>query len=238
VDLPNPTAGPVPAGIDADALLRLPASSGSRRPQILPGLGDDKILENDPLRGGTSEPSGPTAKLTLFGHAGEGRSFVFLIDRSKSMGSHGLGAIAAAERELVRELAHLTREHPFQIIAYNQSLRALERTGMLEASEENKDRARRFLRETVAAGSTAHEPALTAALRLKPDVVFLLTDGGEPLLTAPEIDLLTRENRRRTAIHCLHFGSGPLQDEDNFLVRLARRNGGRYGYVDMMRSAR
>ena len=66
---------------------------------------NDEILANDPLRNRSAGPSGPTAKMTLFGRAGVGRSFVFLIDRSKSMGSQGLGAIAAAQRELVREPA-------------------------------------------------------------------------------------------------------------------------------------
>jgi len=40
---------------------------------------------------------GPLARIRLFGGApATGRSFVFLIDRSKSMGSQGLGALAAA----------------------------------------------------------------------------------------------------------------------------------------------
>ncbi len=238
VDLPEPAGGLARAGLDGDALLRLSAPTRSGRPRILPGLGDDEIIEGDPLRNRPAGPSGPTARMTLFGHAGEGRSFVFLIDRSKSMGRHGLGAIAAAERELLRELENLKPDHKFQIIAYNQGLRAISRKEMLDASEENKQLAHRFMRETVAAGSTEHEPALTAALRLKPDVVFLLTDGGEPLLSAPEIDLLTRENGRRTVIHCLQFGSGPLQEEDNFLAQLAQRNGGGYGYIDMMGTRR
>ena len=75
---------------------------------------------------------------------------------------------------------------------------------------------------------------LSIALRLRPDVIFVLTDGGDPPLSSPEMELLTRENDGRTAIHCVHFGSGPLQDEDNFLRRLAARNSGGYAYVDMM----
>jgi hypothetical protein len=159
---------------------------------------------------------------------------VFLIDRSKSMGSQGLGAIAAAQRELVRELAKLEPDHRFQIIAYNQGLMMFSRRGMVEASESNRQLADEFLTTVVAAGGTEHEPALSIALRFKPDVIFVLTDGGDPPLSSPEIDLLTRENDGHTAIHCVHFGSGPLQDKDNFLRRLAARNSGGYTYVDMM----
>lgn len=238
VDLPKPPDGHARADANPGDLLRLHNVDSSGRPQILPGLGNDEILANDPLRNRVAGPTGPTTSVTLFGRTGVGRSFVFLIDRSKSMGGHGLGAIAAAQTELVRELAHLEPDHRFQVIAYNQGLRRLSRSGMVEASKDNKDLVEHFLRETVAAGGTAHEPALTAALRLRPDVVFVLTDGGEPHLSEPEIDLLTRENRGHTTVHCLHFGSGPLQQPDNFLSRFASRNGGGYGYVDMMQAGR
>jgi hypothetical protein len=230
-DLPKLAEGV--AGVDGNAL-QLPALTGSGRRRILPGLGDDEILANDPLRNRSAGPSGPTARMALFGHSAEGRSFVFLIDRSKSMGSQGLGAIAASQRELVRELAQLKPDHRFQIIAYNQGLMMFNRKGMIEASELNRQRADQFLTTVVAAGGTEHEPPLSIALRLKPEVIFVLTDGGDPPLSGPEIDLLTRENDGHTAIHCVHFGSGALQEEDNFLRRLAARNSGTYGYVDMM----
>jgi hypothetical protein len=233
-DLPKLAEGVAGAGVDGSAV-QLPALTGSGRRQILPGLGDDEILANDPLRNRSAGPSGPTAKMTLFGRAGVGRSFVFLIDRSKSMGSQGLGAIAAAQRELVRELGHLKPDHRFQIIAYNQGLMMFNRRGMVEASERNRQRADEFLTTVVAAGGTEHEPPLSIALRIKPDVIFVLTDGGDPPLSGPEIELLSRENDGHTAIHCVHFGSGPLQEQDNFLRRLAARNGGGYAYIDMMR---
>jgi hypothetical protein len=231
-DLPKLAEGVSGAGVDGDSL-QLPALTGTGRPRILPGLGDEEILANDPLRNRPAGPSGPTAKMTLFGRAGVGRSFVFLIDRSKSMGSQGLGAIAAAQRELVRELAQLAPDHRFQIIAYNQGLLMLSRRGMVEATEQNRLRADEFLTTVVAAGGTEHEPPLSIALRLRPDVIFVLTDGGDPPLSNPEIDLLTRENDGHTAIHCVHFGSGVLQDKDNFLRQLAARNSGGYSYVDV-----
>lgn len=234
--LPDLLDGLGPAAVDGSALAGLPAGPGPGRPRILPGQGDDEILANDPLRNRARVQSGPTTTIELFGHAGQGNTFAFLIDRSRSMGGEGLGAIAAAERELVRELARLTPEHRFQIIVYNQSYRPLNRAGLLAATDENKKRAEAFLSRTVAAGGTEHEPPLTAALRMRPDVIFLLTDGGPPPLTSAEIDLLTAENGGRSTIHCLHFGSGPLQNENNFLARLARRNGGGYRYIDMLRS--
>ncbi|MCH7727531.1 MAG: hypothetical protein IH991_13760, partial [Planctomycetes bacterium] len=55
---------------------------------------------------------------------------------------------------------------------------------------------------------------------------------GHPGLNEVQLDLIA-QRAKRTAIHCIQFGFGPLQDEDNFMKKLARRNRGSYGYVDM-----
>ena len=71
------------------------------------------------------------------------------------------------------------------------------------------------------------------ALRLKPDVVFLLTDGGDPELNQGQLQWIHQQAGNRTVIHCLEFGKGPLQESDNFLMKIAQQNGGVYRYVDM-----
>jgi len=236
--LPRPSGTIAGTGVHGDELVQVPSLTVSDRPRILPGLGDDEILQNDPLRNRPHEPGAPATEVRPFGHVAAGRSFVFLIDRSKSMGGQGLGAIAAAQRELVRELANLEPVHRFQIIAYNQSYSAMSQKGMVAGSDEDRRLAARFLAGVIAAGGTEHDPPLWAALRLRPDVIYVMTDGGDPPLTDPEIRNLTRHNGGRATIHCVHFGSGALQQENHFLRRLARANRGTYSYVDMMQAAR
>jgi hypothetical protein len=72
-----------------------------------------------------------------------------------------------------------------------------------------------------------------AALRLKPDVIFLLTDGGDPHLRPGQISFLTDQAAGQTSIHCLQFGTGTADaiPADHFLRRLAAETGGSYGFI-------
>ncbi len=241
------TTDPPSSGIALPAASGPIADSGLHVVRPSPGSGRGKnrmsglsaadvaaILAEDAARPRNLGPTGPTTRLSLFGSAeAEGRSFVFLIDRSQSMGHAGLGAIAAAAHELSSSIDRLGPEHKFQVIAYNQKADALGGRELLSATPENKRRLIEFVENTVAFGATEHELGLFAALRFKPEVIFLLTDGGDPELNAGQLRAIREAAGLRTAIHCLHFGAGPPAAEENFLARLAEQNGGSYVYVDM-----
>ena len=104
---------------------------------------------------------------------------------------------------------------------------------MRPATDANKALVPGFLSTKAAFGATEHERALMSALSLEPDILFLLTDGGEPALNDRQILAIAKFASPRTSIHCIQFGSGPLQDANNFLARLAAATGGEYGYVDV-----
>jgi len=233
LDVPLPGEVNVAALSNANDLVVVPNFAAYRRDPILPGVGDEAILAEDAARRKSKGPGGPPTTVRLFkGPSGTGRSFVFVIDRSKSMGNDGLGALSAAERELFVAVRGLQQHHTFQILAYHHTPMYVGSPRMLLATEENKATVSKFFGRIAAYGGTAHQTALLAALRLKPDVIFFLTDGGHPGLNEVQLDLIA-QRAKRTAIHCIQFGFGPLQDEDNFIKKLARRNRGSYGYVDM-----
>ncbi|HZL91673.1 MAG TPA: VWA domain-containing protein [Pirellulaceae bacterium] len=210
------------------------AGGGRRRFGGLSDADVAAILAEDAARWQKSAPSGPTAQLSLFGSApAEGRSFVFLIDRSQSMGHAGLGAIAAAAKELAASIDALGPEQKFQVIAYNQKPLALGGRETLMATPENKRKLIEFVEGIVAVGATEHELGLYAALRYKPDVIFLFTDGGDPRLNPGQLKSIREAVAGHTAIHCLHFGSGTPAEDENFLARLAKENGGSYVYIDV-----
>src|SRR5262249_47810121 len=125
-------------------------------------------------------PTGPTAPLSLFGVAAEGRSFVFVIDRSASMGAEGLGVMQIAAKELASQLDSLSPAQTFQVVAYNQSVTYLYGRDLLSASAENRHKLVRFVSDLAAFGQTDHIRGLLAALKLKPEVIYLFTDGGDP----------------------------------------------------------
>jgi hypothetical protein len=201
---------------------------------ILPGLGDAEIIAADAGIPREAVPTGPTAELSLFGSAAaKGRSFVFVIDRSQSMGGSGLGAIRAAARELKTHLDRLTHEQTFQVVAYNQSAVYFTEGGLLPATDENKQKLVKFIEDIAAYGQTEHTRGLLAALRLKPEVIFLLNDAGDPVMKPGDFAVVRQASRGRTSIHCLHFGRGKPPEGENFMMRLAAENRGSYTYVDM-----
>lgn len=182
--------------------------------------------------------SGGKARTGVFGVEGEGYKFVYVFDRSGSMGGSGRNALSAAKAELLASLRSLESTHQFQIIFYNDRLLKFNPSGnpdrLVFATEQNKAAAERFLATVEADGGTNHELALSAALKLQPDVVFFLTDADEPKLYPHQLAKIHRLAGGVT-INAIEFGYGPQQDADNFLVRLARENGGRHGYVDISR---
>lgn len=228
--LPNTSDIPL-AGISSVGTPSLTVSSS--RPK-LPGIDESAIIAEEQAKLRAANARGPTTTLGVFGSKeAVGGSFVFLIDRSQSMGGGGLGVLKDAEAELVRVLKGLEAEHRFQIVVYHDKSVYLERRELLPATDANKALVPDFLSTKAAFGATEHERALMSALSLEPDVIFLLTDGGEPILKDQQIRAIAKIASPRTAIHCLHFGSGPLRDANNFLARLAAATGGEYGYIDV-----
>lgn len=224
----------------ADDLLKSPSLQVSPSTRVLPGQGDSEILNDEILRRKRRQgPSGPPTEVSLFGSApARGHSFVFVIDRSKSMGGSGLGALEAAQRELEAALAPLQPNHKFEIVAYHNrpvyfSQSFNERKQLVVASDRNKARVKSFFGGLAPFGYTEHEMAIKAGLWLKPDVIYFLTDGGLPPLNDGQISRLRRMALSQgTTIHSIQFGAGPRQGSD-FMERLAVATKGGYGYVDM-----
>ena len=90
-------------------------------------------------------------------------------------------------------------------------MRATER--MVWATDENKQLAAHFVDGITADGGTDHMAALTAALQLEPDVIFLLTDGEQQDdLTADDLKRVDRLNSGRAQINVIQFAPQPRPD--------------------------
>lgn len=186
---------------------------------------------------GRGRPSfGGGGKTSVFGVPGEGYKFCYVFDRSASMGGSGRNALRAAQEELIRSLGSLEKTHQFQIIFYNDDPWTFnpsgERGKLAFATDQNKERARKFVESITAYGSTQHEAALLAAIRMQPDVIFFLTDADEPKMSASQLYKIHRRAEGIT-INTIEFGLGPKRGGVNFLQRLAEQNGGGYAYVDI-----
>lgn len=198
----------------------------------LPGQGD--------LTGRAGQPGGVTGgegTTSVFGISGTGYKFLYVFDHSASMGGSGNSALAYAKRELLASLESLGETHQFQIIFYNESPTIFPLAGaagrLIFGTEQNRELARRFVQSITANGATRHEEALVAALRMRPDVIFFLTDGDEPAMSAGQLDRIRKLNGGLTSLNAIEFGLGPKAGRENFLAVLARQNGGTYKYLDI-----
>jgi len=192
--------------------------------------------EKKPARRPIVVSPGEKAQVSLFGIQAEGAKFVYVLDRSGSMGGSGGKALAAAKKELLSSIEKLDRVQQFQIIFYNERPKIFNPTGqpgrLAFGTEQNKAEVRKFIESVVAEGGTEHQDALMLALRLHPDVIFFLTDADDPKLTARQLDRIDRMGAG-VVIHTIEFGTGPQREAENFLVKLAQQSSGEHAYVDV-----
>jgi hypothetical protein len=193
-------------------------------------------------RGRGGGPLGGRARTSLYGIEADGYKFIYVFDRSGSMGGSGKNTpLSSAKANLLASLESLGETHQFQIIFYNEKPTMFALAGhpdkLVFANSANKSTAAQFVRGIVADGGTRHEEALWMALKLQPDVIFFLTDADQPELSPAQLEKIHRANNGRCSINTIEFGLGPPIHKDNFLARLARENNGKYTYVDVSKSA-
>ncbi len=172
-------------------------------------------------------------RTSVFGLMGQGSKFVYVFDRSGSMGG---GPLDAAKTELAASLQDLGETDQFQIIFYNDRPKIFHPAGaagrLLFGNAQNKKRAAQFIASISADGSTHHESALLAALKMQPDVIFFLTDADQPGLSPAQMARV-RKWAGEARIYAIEFGSVAVAGRDNFLVRLANETGGEYKFVEV-----
>ena len=146
----------------------------------------------------------------LFGIEAEGAKFVYVFDRSASMSIARGKPMAAAKKELLASLAPLERVHQFYLIFYNQEARAFQPGAdagkLIFATDANKQAAEKYINGIQPEGATDHFMALSLALKMRPDVIFLLTDGdAKDDISAAELAQIAKQNATATKIHVIQF---------------------------------
>ena len=180
------------------------------------------------------KPKGKETTISLFEGGGmKGRKFAFVIDRSHSMGGDGLGVLDEARQQMSAAIDGLELNHEFQIIAYHAKTTMITKRKLLVANDQNKRLVKNFFEGLGAFGSTKHYYGLIAGLDLQPDVLVFMTDGGSPALSPHELKKVKQMAGKSTEIHCIQFGSGPLQERDNFMKKLAKQNRGSFRYINV-----
>jgi hypothetical protein len=237
VEVSSPAPSPPPAMAARSDRNEAPQRSPlPGRPSILPvsarGPRSETVESAGPNATG-SEPHGDGGGsqgivTAFFNVPARGRTIVYVIDRSQSMGANG--DLTIAKRELEASLERLPVGTRFQVIAYNRSAEPLHLSGqpeLLIASPDSVRQAIARIGRLDAEGGTDHLAALKRALALHPDAIYFLTDADD--LLPEQVWAVTVRNQGRTVIHAIDLN--PLRGAASPLDLLARQNGGQYRAV-------
>ena len=181
------------------------------------------------------QPKGDPVSINVFnGTNMSGRRFVFILDRSQSMGNSngGLGVLSRASTELSNAVSKLQGNHKFQVVAYHNRTVTISKRQLLDATDENKALVKPFLQRLAAFGGTEHNYGINAGLAFRPDSVVLLTDGGYPGISTTQLKQI-RRIVGKAEFHCIQFGLGPQQESANFMTRIASQCNGTFRYIDV-----
>jgi hypothetical protein len=118
----------------------------------------------------------PEEGVSFFGTPSKGDRFVFIIDKSGSM-KRG-NRFPKAKVELIRVLRALPQNARFMIYFFDGGAEAMPANAMLAAVPKNIQFAEKWINgRTFGSGGTNPSQALRFTFSLKPDTVWLLTDG-------------------------------------------------------------
>lgn len=162
----------------------------------------------------------PWRQATFFGIKVKGQRFIYVVDCSGSMIDES--RLARAKEEVRRSVLRLQSPQQFKVIFYND--RPIPMPGDLPrpADLSSKGQLLAWLRLIEPDGETDPRSSLKLALSLRPDAVFLLSDGEFPDGT---VEAVARSNPRKAPIHCVDLSRGESGDQ---LQRIAKESGGRY----------
>lgn len=222
-----PSVTPNKSPLDLDLLGPSSANTG------LSGGGLGDIIGNP----GQPKAAGHTSRTTFMSMSAEGSSFVFLIDRSASMGDGRVGSrLNFAASQAQAALSHLDENARFQILFYNHEILPFRLSGkpeqMFFATEQNKTLASRFLSSTSATGNTESAKALLKAIGYGPDVIFFLSDS-QSNLNYIDLEQIRNKNNggQSVSINVIEFAPSPGDPTKNNLRKLAEQNRGNYVFV-------
>ena len=160
---------------------------------------------------------------SFFGLRARGGKFVFVVDRSGSMRG---APLAAAKSELIRSVSALDRGMKFYIIFFDSSHHPMPARGLVAATEQNKRTHFAWVGGMTGSGGTNPTSATLLALSLKPDAIWLLSDG---IFSARAAEQIARANPgRKVQIHTIAFLS---RSGEALLGRIAEDNRGQYRFV-------
>jgi len=202
------------AGSEIERIISIDVGSGGELPAAMKGDWTDFAAGG----GGTGKGGA-----SFFGLEARGQKFVFVVDRSGSMTGPKLDA---AKAELIRSVRALARDAKFYTIFFNHTHMAMPADDLVAATEGSKRRHFTWVSGVTAGGGTNPVSAMKLALSLKPDVIWLLSDG---IFHANAVAAIRSANPgARVQVHTLAFCS---REGEKLLQQIAQDSRGQYRFI-------
>ncbi len=192
--------------------------------------------------GGLSEivPSGEKLTASFFGTKVDGRRILYVLDNSGGMQG---GELEALVDELLRSVESLSSEQEFYVVFYSDMLYPLFYPSAVErfvpANDRFKQRLKAWLETVEFCQGNEVDKAIEAATMIRPDVVYLLTDGDlDSTRDQRRMAFLTDARGRKFPIHTFGLGTGEKSRPADKLRLVAEANGGTFRAVTVSAEAR
>jgi hypothetical protein len=185
-------------------------------------------VSNVPARG--IGPNGP-----VFGAGGNARSVVYLCDASGDM----ITKMATLKNQLYKSVVALKPVQSFDIIFYQDVDIKNFQPGLVPANPDNKRKTATYLDGITATGVTDPTPAFIAAMKLKPQLVYFLTDAADFPDSTALLDAIKKYNGdRKIKINTILFVENKSEhkanaDSEGLMKKIATENGGDFRWVEM-----
>jgi len=184
-----------PAGIETQAAVDIGTVNLSKT------MGDIGALFGKDGKGWSTAGDG-MGGAEFYGLKAGGRKFVFVVDNSLSMKD---GRFEAACYELYKSVSKMTPYQSFYVFFFSDTAYPLfhprPASGMVKASPENKQALKNWLRTVELVLKTNARGAMQKALALKPDGIYILTDGA---FTDDTYRYLMGLTPKQTAVRSIH----------------------------------
>ncbi|HET6442217.1 MAG TPA: VWA domain-containing protein [Phycisphaerae bacterium] len=153
----------------------------------------------------------------------EARKIVYVVDRSGSM----TDSIDYVKEDLKRSIGELPDDKEFHVLFYSSGpCVEMPTRRLVNATERNKQFACEFVDGIIAQGETDPSDALRRAFTVRPEVIYLLTDGEFDRAIVGLVRGLNAGDRVR--VHTIGF---LYRSGEKVLKQIAAENGGNYKFV-------
>jgi hypothetical protein len=171
----------------------------------------------------SADAAADEAEAQFLGARLEGESFVFIVDMSGSMRGQ---RFVRAKNELLRAIASLHSDQRYYVIFFSDGPLPMPAHELVESTPENLRLLQKWLRRVDCGGETNPLAALEMAIALRPDAIYMLSDGEfDPRI--PKL-IAGRQGRPPIPIHTIGFVG---RDGEPMLRELAADSGGSYRFV-------